>query len=222
MWYTKGRCNLYSYVSPHTRQHSRIIRESLSRIRRQSPALPCGSPYLRDKSSFDLFCALVWDLTHFKLKTSIFLIRSAVSGAFLHVFSHWQRLFLGSKRWLRNLIVCTSCKTSYICPKSFPLGSGSICRVGRGGPLKFRGVVKKRGSPDFRSLEFGISGFVLFVSKVLTLFAWKLHCNWLWRQYTIQICVIPIRSRHFFLAPCYCGLSPLRTLNRHPKGAVIT
>ena len=49
-------------------------------------------PYISGiKSSFELFCALVWDLTHFKLKTSIFLIRSAVSGAFLHVFSHYDK-----------------------------------------------------------------------------------------------------------------------------------
>ena len=103
------------------------------------PLSRTGHQISRIKSSFELFCALVRHLAQFKLKTSIFLIRSAVSGAFLHVFSHWQRLFLGSKRWLRNLTVCTSCKTSYICPKSFPLGSGW---VGRGGPLKFRGVVK--------------------------------------------------------------------------------
>ena len=83
----------------------------------------------------------VWDLAHFLLKTWIFLIRSTVSGAFLHVFSHWQRLFLASKRWFRILIVCTSCKT---------LGAGSIFRGGGE-------IVKKRQSPDFRSPEVGIS-----------------------------------------------------------------
>ena len=56
---------------------------------------------------------LVWDLAHFSLKTWIFLIRGTVSGAFLHIFSHWQRLFLASKQWFWILIVCTSCKTSY-------------------------------------------------------------------------------------------------------------
>ena len=38
-----------------------------------------------------------------------FLIRSMVSGAFLRVFSQWQRLFLASKWWFRILIVCKSC-----------------------------------------------------------------------------------------------------------------
>ena len=60
-----------------------------------------------------IFCALVWDLVHFKLKTWIFLLRSTVSGAFLHVFSHFQRIFLATKQWLRILIVRTSCETSY-------------------------------------------------------------------------------------------------------------
>ena len=46
------------------------------------------------------------------------------------------------------------------CPKSFPLGAGSIFRGG--GSLKFRGgVVKKRQSPDFRFPEVGISAFAL-------------------------------------------------------------
>ena len=77
------------------------------------PVSGTGHHISRIKSSFELFCALVWDLAYFKLKTWIFLIRSTVSGAFLHLFSHWQRLFLASKRWSRILIVCTSYKTSY-------------------------------------------------------------------------------------------------------------
>ena len=36
----------------------------------------------RIKSSFELLCALVWDVTHFQLKTWIFGIRSTASGAF--------------------------------------------------------------------------------------------------------------------------------------------
>ena len=84
---------------------------------------------------------LVWDLAHFQLKTWIFLIRSTVSGAFLLVFSHWQRLCLASKRWFRIFIVCTSCKTSYnVLSHSY---WGSIFRGGKGGSLKFRGVWKK-------------------------------------------------------------------------------
>ena len=85
----------------------------VSRIRHWSPALLCGSPYLPDKSSLKLFCALVLDVAHFFLKTWIFLACSTVSGAFLHVFCHWQRFFLETQWWLRIWIVCNSCKTSY-------------------------------------------------------------------------------------------------------------
>ena len=74
------------------------------------------------------------------------LIRSTFSGAFLHVFSHWQRLFLASKRWFRILIVRTSCKTSYnVLSHSywglgqfFFWGGGGFVEIPRGG-----GVVKK-------------------------------------------------------------------------------
>ena len=60
-----------------------------------------------------------------------------------------------------SLIVCTSCKTSYNVLRHFQWGLGQF--VGAGSPLKFPGggggvVVKKRGSPDFRSPEAGISG----------------------------------------------------------------
>ena len=62
------------------------------------PLSRTGHQISRIKSSFELFCALVRDLAQVKLKTSIFLIRSTVSGAFLNVFSHSQRLLLASKR----------------------------------------------------------------------------------------------------------------------------
>ena len=81
----------------------------------RSPALPLsrtGHQIARIKSSLVLFCALVWDVAHCFLKTWIFLIRSTVSGAFLHVFSHWQ-IISAPKRWSLILIVCISCKTSY-------------------------------------------------------------------------------------------------------------
>ena len=98
---------------------------------------------------------LVWDLAHFQLNSWIFLICSTVSGAFSHVFSHWQRLiFLASKRWFRILIVCTSCKTSYNVLSHSHWGLGQYYREGR---WNSGGVVKKRQSPDFRSSEVGIS-----------------------------------------------------------------
>ena len=81
----------------HTRQLSRIIRESAG-YEADLPLSRTGHQISRIKSSFELFYALVQDLAQFKLKTSIFLIRSTVSGAFLDVFSHSQRLFLASKR----------------------------------------------------------------------------------------------------------------------------
>ena len=43
------------------------------------------------KLSYELFCALIWNLSHFLQKFEFFLIHSLVSGAFLHVFYHWQR-----------------------------------------------------------------------------------------------------------------------------------
>ena len=106
---------------------------------------------------------LVWDLAHFWLKTWIFHIRSTISGAFLHVFSHWQRLFPASKQWFRILTVCKSCKTSYnvLSHSHWGLRAGSIFRGGGGGGTRWNsgGVVKKRHSPDFRSPEVGISAF---------------------------------------------------------------
>ena len=83
-------------LESHTRQVSRLIRES-PRYGADLPLSRTGHQISRIKSSFELFCALVRDLAQFKLKTSIFLIRSTVSGAFLYVFSHSQRLFLASK-----------------------------------------------------------------------------------------------------------------------------
>ena len=98
----------------HTCQLSRIIWESPGySTDLLLSCLPPGHHICQIKSSPKLFCALVWDLAYFFLKTWSFLICSTVSGAFLHVFSHSQRLFLATKWWLRILIVCTSCKTSY-------------------------------------------------------------------------------------------------------------
>ena len=121
----------------------------LSRIQHRSPALLYWSPYLPDKLIFWAFLCLSLKFSPFSAQNLNFLIHSAVSGAFLHIFSHWQRLFLASKWWLRILIVCSSCKTSYnvISHAHWGLSIG-------GYPL---GVVKKRETPDFRSPEVGIS-----------------------------------------------------------------
>ena len=96
-----------------------------------------------------------------------------VSGAFLHVFSHWQRLFWSLQGWLQILIVCTSCKTScnvlchsHDCPY---LGAGSIFGEGwgRGGVWVVvcwhsgRGwAVQEIEFPDFRSPKVGISAII--------------------------------------------------------------
>ena len=56
----------------------------------------CGqqSPPVRvSKSSYVLFCALIWNLSHFLPKFEFTLIQNSVSGSFSHVFHHWQELF---------------------------------------------------------------------------------------------------------------------------------
>ena len=65
------------------------------------PLSRTGHHISRIKSSFELFCALIWDLAHFSSKFEFFF------------FAVRRRFFLASKRSLRILIVCTSCKTSY-------------------------------------------------------------------------------------------------------------
>ena len=64
----------------------------VSRIRHRSPALPYGSPYLPNKIIFCAFLYLGLKVSPFLAQNVIFFIRSTVSGAFLHVFSHRQRL----------------------------------------------------------------------------------------------------------------------------------
>ena len=77
-----------------------------------------------------------------------------VSGAFLHVCSHWA-----SKRWFRILIVCTSCKTSYNVLSHSHWGLGQFFKGG--GHWNSRGG-KKRQSSDFRSPEVGISAITTY------------------------------------------------------------
>ena len=98
--------------------HSRICQ--LSWIIRKCPGYGNDLPLSRTgyqissiKWTFELFCTLVWNLAHFFLKIQTFFIHNMVSGTFLPIFSHWQRLFLSLQWWKGILIACTSCKTSY-------------------------------------------------------------------------------------------------------------
>ena len=132
----------------------------VSWVGHQSPGLPYGSPYLLDKIIFWAFLSLSLRFSLFLAQKLNFCIRSTVSGAFLHWFSHWQRLYLASKRWSRIFMVCNSCKNSYNVLSHSHICQG--CGGGRGVHVISRGgggggVVKNRESPDFRSPEVGIS-----------------------------------------------------------------
>ena len=69
----------------------------------------------------------------------------------------------------RILIVCTSCKTSYNVLSHSYWGWVNFSVEGGegGGSLKFRGVVKKRQSPDFWSPEVGISAINIMGDELL-------------------------------------------------------
>ena len=123
----------------------------VSQIRHRSPALPYRWPYLPDKIVFWAFLCLSLRFGPFLAQNLKFSYSQygEVSGAFFQVFSHWQRLFLALK-WLRILIVCSSCKTSF----------NVLSHSHWGGHWNSRGVVKKRDSPDFRAPEFGISALI--------------------------------------------------------------
>ena len=134
-------------VHIHTCQPSWIIRASPG-YGTDLPLPRTGHHIPRIKSSFELFCAFIaWDLAHF-----FFLFKSRFLRHFCTylVTDHWQRLFLASKRSLRILIVCTSCKTSY-----------NVLKHSHWGLSQFVGglVKKKKKAPDFRSPEVGISSY---------------------------------------------------------------
>ena len=137
-------------VHIHTCQPSWIIRAS-PRYGTDLPLPRTGHHIPRIKSSFELFCAFIaWDLAHF-----FFLIQIMVSAAFLHVFSHWQRLFLASKRSLQILIVCTSYKTSYNVLKHSHWGLGQF--VGW--------LVKKKERLQILDLQRLASLHILFLQR---------------------------------------------------------
>ena len=73
----------------HTCQLSRIIREYPG-YDNNLPVSRTGHQISRIKSSYELFCALIWNLSHFLPKFEFSMIQSSVSGVFSHVFHHWQ------------------------------------------------------------------------------------------------------------------------------------
>ena len=84
---TPGGCSIHSYI-----QLSRIIQES-PRYDSNLPVSHTAHQICQIKSSYELFCTLIWNLSHFLPKFEFSLIQSSVSGAFSHLFHHSQRLF---------------------------------------------------------------------------------------------------------------------------------
>ena len=54
-----------------------------------------GQQISQKETSCEIFCALIWNLSHFLPNVEFSLIHSSVSRAYfnLHIFYHWQRLF---------------------------------------------------------------------------------------------------------------------------------
>ena len=72
----------------------------VSQIRHRSPALPYGSPNLPDKIIFWAFvCLSLWFSPLLAQNLNFSYLQYNFWGI-LHVFSHWERVFLASKRWL--------------------------------------------------------------------------------------------------------------------------
>ena len=65
----------------------------VSRIWHQSPGLLYRSPNFPDKIELWAFLCFNLKISHFLPKFKFSLIHSSVSGAFLHVFNDWERLF---------------------------------------------------------------------------------------------------------------------------------
>ena len=64
--------------------------QEVSQIKHQFPGLPYVSPNLLVKIDFDLFCALVWNLTHLFLPKIQNILWSKVSfWDILHLFHQW-------------------------------------------------------------------------------------------------------------------------------------
>ena len=139
-------CPHHTQTSLHTCQLSWIIQES-PRYSADLPLSCMGHHISRTKSSFELSCALVWDLAHFKLKTSIF-----------QFLGHFCMYLVIDKDyfWHQNDDCEIWYKTSYNVLSHSHWGQHQFVGGG-GGLLKFPGGVKKGESP-----EVGISVIVNF------------------------------------------------------------
>ena len=115
----------------------------LSRIQHRSPSLPYRSPNLPYKIKLWAFLCFNLEFIPFCPKIWISMIHRSVSGVFLQVYHHWQRLCHHhnhkSKLWwsvlhvriyiIYNLLI-------YKCPKPFSCGGGG---GGDGGVVVIRG-----------------------------------------------------------------------------------
>ena len=108
---------IYRFISDpspfciHTRQLSRIIRESHT-YDTNLPVSRTGHHISRIKSSLEFFCALVWDLAHFSSKLEFFLFLVRFLGHFC-TYLVTDKDYFWHQRWSRILMVCTSRETSY-------------------------------------------------------------------------------------------------------------
>ena len=182
--------NMYNSVTIHKIEDAFNLFQTcqVSRIRHRSPSLPYRSPYLPDKIIFWAFLCL--SLEHFLTQNVNFSYSHYGFWGILHLFSHWQRLFLASKqRGLGILIVCTLCKTSYNALNHSHWGLGQFVG-GRGGCSEKR---------DFRSLEAGISAFLI-----------SHHCT--------QVFIVYLSNRPHFLW-VYRSDNPRWMLGEHKKSS---
>ena len=108
----------------------------VSRILHQLLVSCTGHQISHIKSSYEIFFALIWNLSHFLPKFEFSVIHSSVSGAFLHVFHHWQTSF------------------HHYNHKGELWRSVPHVRI-------YSGITHKRVSQDFRFLEVGISVYVV-------------------------------------------------------------
>ena len=124
------------------------------------PVSCTGHQISRIKSSYELFCALIWNVSHFLPKFEFSLIQRWVSGAFSVVFHHWLRLFRHynhkSYLWWSVPLV-----TLHIMSPEADRWLDRILLIGwvvNRWHSKGEGVLQKKESPDFRIPEVCISG----------------------------------------------------------------
>ena len=109
------------------------------------------------KWTFQLFCALVWNLAHF--------FCFVLFCFFFSKFDLFYSFLVSGKEWMWTLTACTSCKTSHEslrrlgqfggrCWEGGGWRVGGLLTVGGGG-----GQMKNRGSPE-STTEVGISAFL--------------------------------------------------------------